>query len=81
MLSIVMFCTKAVLHVDSNRILTYKKSLPTMIEKSREGIVWGLSSPNYLFAVAVAVVAVSECLLIVPTDFQVNKSFRLRLNH
>lgn len=51
-----------------------------MIEKSREGVVWGLSSPNYLF-VAVAVVTVSECLLIVLTDFQVNKSFRLRLNH
>lgn len=54
-----------------------------MIEKSREGIVWGLSAPNYLFAVAVAVavVAVSECLLIVRTDFQVNKPFRLRLHH
>ena len=80
MFSIVMFYTEAVLHVHSNRILTYKESLLTMIEKSREGIVWGLSSPNYLF-VAVAVVTVSECLLIVLTDFQVNKSFRLRLNH
>lgn len=70
-----------ILRVHSNRTLTYKESLLTMIEKSREGIIWGLSSPNYLFAVAVAVVAVSECLLIVRTDFQANKSFRLRLNH
>lgn len=77
MLSIVMLYTEAVLYVHRNRILTYKASLLTMIEKSREGRVWGLRSPNCLF-VAVAVGAVSECLLIVLTDFQVNTSFRLR---